>query len=90
MVLDSADVAVVAMPVDPDRLLPAVGRERKNTVPDAESYGTMLAIFVSRWWHGLWEEAIRSVAGALSAKVATIPAVSVAAAAEDRDSSASH
>lgn len=45
---------VVAMAVDPDRLLPVatvVGRERKSTVPaDAgRSCGTMLAISVSHW-----------------------------------------
>lgn len=40
----------------------------------------MPAIFVSRWWHDQWGEAIRSAAVALAVMVAAVPAVSAAVA----------
>lgn len=76
----AVDVAVAAMAVGPDRLLPVVGRERKSTAPDVGRRGTMPAIFVSRWWHDQWGEAIRSAAVALAVMVAAVPAVSGAVA----------
>lgn len=78
----AVDVVVAAMAVGPDRLLPVVGRERKSTAPDVgRRRGTMPAIFVSRWWHDQWGEAIRSAAVAPAVRVAAVPAVSGAAAA---------